>query len=135
MLKKSIKPIGILIGTIFLFYVIHKIIFEVIGCNTDTFKYSLEALYGFFALFSIVIAITLSIVKEKDLDIVGNTFLLITSAKMVVCYVFGRPIINQENLNNTLEKANFFALFMLFLLFETIFTIYLVNVKSTKKEE
>ncbi len=114
MLKKSIKPIGILIAAMLLSYTVHKVVFEVFGINTDTFKYSLEELYGFFTLFTIVIAIILSIVKEKNLDIVGYVFLLITSVKMMVCFFFGRPIIKQQNIDNSFEKWNFFTLFICF---------------------
>ncbi len=135
MLKKSIKPIGILIAAMLLSYTIHKVVFEVFGINTTAYIYSLEELYGFFTLFTIVIAIILSIVKEKNLDIVGYVFLLITSVKMMVCFVFGRPIIKQENIDNSFEKWNFFTLFIFFLLLEAIFTIYLLNDKSPEKEE
>ena len=135
MLKKSLKPIGILIAIMLLSYTIHKVVFETFGINTTAFIYSLEELYGFFTLFSIVIAIILSIVKEKNLDIVGYVFLLITSVKMMVCFFFGRPIIKQQNVDNLFEKWNFFTLFIFFLLLEAIFTIFLLNAKTSEKEE
>ena len=133
MLKESIKPLVTLVLIILLAFGIHLTIFEALGFNETTFYYSLKQLYLFFGLFSITIVLILIKVKEKDLDIVGNTFLLLTSIKMIVCYVFGRPIIKQENLENTLQKFNFFILFMIFLLFETIFTIYLLNSSKDKK--
>ena len=135
MLKRNIKPIGVFIANMLLSYATHKIIFEISGLDTTAFIYSLEELYGFFTLFSIVIAIILSIVKEKNIDIVGSVFLLITSVKMMVCFLFGRPIIKQQNTDNTFEKWNFFTLFIAFLLFEAIFTIYLLNAKSSENQE
>ncbi len=130
MFKENIKPLGILISTIVLFYIIHRTIFNIFEFNATTFKYSLNQLYLFFSIFSIVIILILIKVKEKNLDIVGNTFLLLTSVKMMVCYVFGRPILKNEVIGSTLEKWNFFTLFILFLLIETIFTIYLLNKKD-----
>lgn len=135
MFKENIKPMGILVSVILAFYFIHKTIFETVQFNTTTFKYSLNQLYLFFSIFSIAIVLILIKVKEKNLDIVGNTFLLLTSAKMIVCFVFGRPIIKHENIENSLEKWNFFTLFIVFLVLETVFTIYLLNTKSSKKEE
>jgi len=130
MFKENIKPLGILVSFIFASYFIHKTIFEAVQFNTTTFKYSLNQLYLFFSIFSIAIVLTLIKVKKKNLDIVGNTYLLLTSAKMVVCFIFGRPIIKSVVIGNTLEKWNFFTLFILFLLIETIFTIYLLNKKD-----
>jgi hypothetical protein len=129
MFKKSIKPLGILGTIIFMSYCIHQIIFKTVGFSTTTFQYSLNQLYLFFGLFSFVIVLVLIKVKEKNLDIVGNTFLLLTSVKMMVCYVFGRPII-KGHIVNSLEKWNFFTLFVLFLLFETLVTIILLNRKN-----
>jgi len=135
MFKENIKPLGILVAVILVFYFVHQSVFEALGFDTTTFKYSLNQLYLFFTTFSIAIVLILIKVKAKNLDIVGNTFLLLTSIKMMVCYAFGRPIIKQENLDYSLEKWNFFTLFILFLLFETAFTIYLLNTQSAEKEE
>ena len=130
MFKENIKPLGILVSVILVSYFIHKTIFESVQFNTTAFKYSLNQLYVFFSIFSIAIVLILIKVKKKNLDIVGNTYLLLTSAKMVVCFIFGRPIIKNAVIGNTLEKWNFFTLFIFFLLIETIFTIYLLNKKD-----
>lgn len=135
MFKENIKPFAFLLSVILLAYIVHSSFFKISDFNTEAFNYSLNQLYFFFSLFSIAISVILIKVKEKDLDLVGNVFLLLSSIKMIVSYVFGRPIIKQENLDNSIEKWNFFTLFMVFLLIETVFTVYLLNTKTTKKEE
>lgn len=105
------------------------------------FHYPLENLYLVFFIFSIVILGILLIVKQKSLDHVGMTFLLITSIKMGVSFFIGRPIVSGANQNHV-EKINFFVIFILFLIIETVITIRLLNkgngldkqnINSTKK--
>ena len=129
------KPIGILLLIITAIYTIHKSIltFTILKLQVATFEFSLEKLYLMFAFMTMTIILILIKVKQKSLDNVGMTFLLITSIKMIICYIIGRGIINQVNSENQLEKWNFFALFIVFLLIETLFTIYLLNAANDKK--
>ncbi|MGH2665308.1 hypothetical protein [Flavobacterium sp.] len=127
--REELKLVSQLALVIVGFYIAHKIIFLLSGFNTINFEYSLQQLYLFFAGFSIAIIILLLKIKQKNLDIVGNTFLLVTSVKMVACYILGRPILNMTQ-ENALEKWNFFGLFVLFLVLETIFTIVILNKKE-----
>ena len=129
------KPIGILLLIITAIYTIHKSIltFTILKLQVATFEFSLEKLYLMFAFMTMTIILILIKVKQKSLDNVGMTFLLITSIKMVICYVIGRPIINQNDAEHQLEKWNFFALFIVFLFIETLFTIYLLNTANDKK--
>ena len=129
------KPIGILLLIITVVYTIHKsiLIFTVLKLQVATFEFSLEKLYLIFTFMTMTIILILIKVKQKSLDNVGMTFLLITSIKMIICYIIGRGIINQVNSENQLEKWNFFALFIVFLLIETLFTIYLLNTANDKK--
>jgi len=92
----------------------------------DNFHYSLENLYVVFFVFSFIILIILLIVKDKNLDYVGITFLLITSVKMGGSFFIGRSIVSAAN-PNRVEKINFFVIFILFLAIETIITIRLLN--------
>lgn len=119
---------------IILVYIIHTISFSFLEINTTIFKYAIGQLYLFFGTFSIVILVTLIKVKQKNIDIVGNVFLLLTTIKMIVSYILARPILNLTA-NNTIQKWQFFILFLLFLIAETVFTIYLLNSKNTKKED
>lgn len=131
MSREDIKVLSRLMLAIAVFYCIHKVLFSFFGLDTTNFEYSLLQLYLFFAVFSIAIIILLLKVRQKNLDIVGNTFLLVTSVKMVVCYVFGRPILKNITQENPLEKWNFFTLFVLFLILETIVTIGILNKKAS----
>ena len=127
MFKKIIKSIGILV----LIYLFHKSIFSLYKFNESTFAYSLEQLYLFFGLFSITIELIVIKVKAKNIDIVGNVFLLLTLIKMMVCFVFGSLILKQEIENKSIQKWNFLILFLVFLTIETVTTIIMLN----KKEE
>ena len=69
-------------------------------------------------------------VKEKNIDNVGYTFLLITCIKMAVSYAVLYPILHSGNLNVKVEKIDFFIIFALFLTIETIVTIRILNNKQ-----
>lgn len=130
MTREGAKLVSRLILVIAGLYCIHRISFSFFGLDTTLFEYSLEKLYLFFGIFSTAIIIFLLKVKQKDLDIVGNTFLVITSIKMVACYILARPILENVTQEKSLEKWNFFFLFLVFLMLETVATILLVNKKE-----
>ena len=111
-------------------YGVHEGLFFVSKINTQNFIYPLPELYAWFTLFTLLVVFVLLFVKRKSLDNVGMSFLLVTSVKMVFCYLLLRPILKVATLQNSAEKINFFALFILFLLIETLFTIRLVNEKQ-----
>lgn len=125
-----------LIATVFLFsiiaFAIHKLLFILFVPSDieNNFIYSLLVLYGFFFSCSAVIIFILLKVKEKSLDNVGFTFLLLTSVKMVASYVFLQPILNSNLENSTEEKINFFIIFILFLAIETLVSIRILNNKQ-----
>ena len=130
MLKKNIKSIGVSALIIAIIYLIHKFIFSVFKYNENSFICSLEQLYLFFGLFSITIELILIRVKEKNIDIVGNVFLLLTLIKMMVCFAFGSSILKQGIKENSLQKWNFLILFLVFLTIETVLTIIMLNKKE-----
>lgn len=130
MFKKNIKTLSLLLLIIAVFYTIHKFTFSLLKYNTDGFQYSLETLYLFFSLFSVAIILVLMKVKQKDLDLVGNVFLMGTLIKMVVSFFVGRPILKYGSADNSLEKWNFLILFGLFLFAETFIAIRLLNEKN-----
>ncbi|HLF52439.1 hypothetical protein [Flavobacterium sp.] len=113
-------------------YIVHKIIFNVsnLAKTAETFEYSLEQLFGFFSVASVLILFILVKIREKNLDNVGYSFLLLTSLKMAVSYFLLRPILQNGNHSQESEKINFFIIFMLFLAIETIITIRLLNNKQ-----
>ncbi|MFM9988863.1 hypothetical protein [Flavobacterium sp.] len=130
MFKKYIKAIGVLALIVGIIYLAHKLIFSIFKLNQGAFTYSLEKLYLFFGAFSVVIELILIRVKEKNIDIVGNVFLLLTLIKMMVCFGFGSSILKQETEDNSLQKWNFLILFLVFLTIETVLTIKTLNKKE-----
>jgi hypothetical protein len=129
---KNYKPIFSVLSISIVLYLLHKIVFFVFEKKvaTDHFYYPLETVYLFFGTLSIIVVFILLIIKQKSFDNVGMVFLLITSVKMIFCYLFIMPILNVANTNYAIEKINFFVLFILFLAIETIVTIRILNNKQ-----
>jgi hypothetical protein len=126
---KIYKPVfGLLLATILLFG-LHKLLFGIIGINTENFRISIGALYIFFSLCSIVIILLLILISKNSFDNVGMSFLIITTMKMVVSYILVRPILIADQID-PVEKINFFVMFILFLAMETVFTIRILNNKQ-----
>jgi len=124
---KKIIPVLLVVGLLF---VVHTSLFNVLNISTHSFIYPLEELYFWFTVFSMLVIITLLLVQKKSFDNVGMSFLLTTSVKMIFCYLIVRPVLQRSSPDNTIEKLNFFGLFVVFLAIETLFTIYLVNEKK-----
>lgn len=93
------------------------------------FSYSTLQLYSFFSLCSVIIITILLFVKKKNLDIVGNFFLLLTMIKMGLAYLLLYLIGQNSHQLLSFEKKNFFITFIVFLAIETIITIRLLNKK------
>lgn len=97
--------------------------------NFKLFSYSLETIYTVLCVFSVIILVTLLIVNSRNKDVVGLTYLLITSIKAgIIIFIFS-DIISSSN-KNTVERINFFIVFILFLAIETLITIRLLNKKQ-----
>ena len=113
-------------------YLIHKLVFFLNDDNPKLqgFNFSIETIYEFFFTCSAIIVFILIIVKEKNIDNVGYTFLLITCVKMAVSYAVLSPILHSGNPNLSIEKLNFFLVFALFLTIETIVTARILNNKQ-----
>lgn len=113
-------------------FLIHKTIFYSFGNQNSeqTFHYSLNTLYLIFSVFSFLIVGILAIVKEKNIDSVGNTYLLVTIIKMGVSYILLYPILQGTKTFMTSEKSNFIIVFLVFLTIETIVTIRILNKKQ-----
>lgn len=126
----KLSPFLILLGIAVVLYAIHKMVFYGCNINQETFHYSLERLYLFFTVLSMIIFKVLITIKERSFDNVGMSFLLATSIKMVFCYLILRPLLQMPKANNPTERINFFILFIAFLAIETLFTIRLVNEKQ-----
>lgn len=112
-------------------YFVHKLFFFLNENNPkfQNFHFPIEIVYGFFFVCSVVILLVLIKVKEKNIDNVGYTFLLVTFIKMAVSYAVLSPILDSGNSNVRIEKLNFFIIFALFLTIETIVTARILNNK------
>jgi len=92
-------------------------------------QYPLALVYGFFLLLSLIILGILIKISAKNKEQLGYAFLLLTSIKMALSYVFARPIIS-NSVENPTEKVNFFVIFILFLAIEAYYTARLLNNKQ-----
>ena len=129
---KKFQPIlEVLILSSFV-YLIHKLVFFLNNDNPKLqgFNFSIETIYEFFFICSVIIVFILIKVKEKNIDNVGYTFLLVTCIKMAVSYAVLSPILHSGNPNVRIEKLNFFLIFALFLTIETIVTARILNNKQ-----
>lgn len=128
MLKKSL----ILFSLILIGLVIHKIFFYFFIPIQweESFVYPIPLLYAFFGLFSITIISILYFIKKININNVGYVFLLLTSIKMAIAYVFLKPILEINLPKTKTEKISFFIIFIYFLILETISTIKILNPKN-----
>ncbi len=112
-------------------YIVNKLVFlsNQFKHSATTYNYTIEPQFLFFGTLSILILSALVIIKKRSIDYVGMSFLLLTSVKMVISYIFALPIVSSLN-TNTVEKTNFYLLFIYFLLIETIIAIRLLNKKE-----
>jgi hypothetical protein len=129
---KKFQPILEVLILAVVFYAAHKLVFLLNDDNPKLqgFNFSLETIYEFFFSCSVIIIFILIVVKERSIDNVGNTFLLVTCLKIAVSFVIFSPILQSKNPNVSTEKLNFFLIFALFLFIETIVTARILNKKQ-----
>ena len=129
---KKYRPILEVVFLSILVYLAHKLVFFLNENNPNLqgFHFPIEAVYVFFFICSVIIIFILIKVKEKNIDNVGYTFLLVTCIKMAISYVVLYPILHSGNPYVRIEKLNFFIIFALFLTIETIVTIRILSNKQ-----
>jgi hypothetical protein len=128
---KQYQPLFLVLVISTIALLIHKLLFYLFLPNAieSDFVYTLLKLYSFFFIISTVILFILIKVGQVSMTNVGLTFILLTTFKMGIAYIFLKPIL-QTNLPQTgLEKTNFLIVFLLFLTIETIITIRIINNK------
>jgi hypothetical protein len=130
-LKKYLPILEVVFLSI-LVYLAHKLVFFLNENNPKLqgFNSSIESIYGFFFTCSIIIVFILIMVKQKSIDNVGYTFLLVTCVKIAASFVVLSPILQSRNPIVSIEKFNFFLIFALFLTIETIVTARILNNKQ-----
>lgn len=129
---KQYQPILSLLIVSTITLLIHKIFFYLFLPNNleSDFVYTLPKLYGFFFLLSAIILLILIKVSQVSMTNVGLTFILLTTFKMGIAYIFLKPILEINLPHSGLEKTNFLIVFLLFLTIETVFAIRLINNKQ-----
>ena len=113
-------------------FLVHKLAFFFLDYQTieSTFQYSLFQVYLFFLFCSVCIVFILIQVKKRDLDNVGNGFLLLTLIKIGIAFLFANPIVSSTSKFKDIERMDFFIVFAVFLTIETMATIGILNNKQ-----
>lgn len=69
-------------------------------------------------------------VRSRNFDLLGMSFLIVTTLKMLICFLLARPILKSTTISASIEKTNFFVMFIVFLAIETVVTIRILNEKQ-----
>ena len=128
--KQKKGGLALWIALVVLSYFVHQYFFESMGITVGAFSHSLLSLYLFFGIFSIILLLTVFQVRSRNFDLVGMSFLIVTSVKMMTCFLFVRPILKSISDTASIEKTNFFVMFIVFLAIETVVTIRILNEKQ-----
>lgn len=129
---EKFKPLFTLFILGIIGFSIHKLVFHffVNQSYEADFIYSIPLLYLFFFFFSALLVLILYKVKQTSINSVGYTFLLLTTFKMALSYLFLRPILSLNLPKTPTEKISFFIIFIYFLTIETLVTIRILNNKQ-----
>lgn len=133
-MKSNLKFFLFLLIIIVLAFLGDTLALHFLNSDTATFQHSVIVLHLFFASFTLVNVLVLQKIKQINIDIVGNTFLLLSSVKMVLAYLLVKPTLNSNLAGASFEKWHFFSIFIFFLLLDTAVVVNLLNSKSVKKE-
>lgn len=130
--SKIIKSISLLVFISIVLFGIHKIIFTFLEFENIEikFKYPLVSLYSMLTSTTLLIYIISILISKKNFDVVGMSFMLITSVKTIIFYVLIRSVVKGISEINRIEKINFMITFFFFLAIETVFVIRLLNAKK-----
>lgn len=130
MFVKNYKTYLLLVFLVLIDYGLHQLSFYLFNINQELFYYSLEKLYAIFFGLTFVVITILLIIEKRNFDQVGMSFLLVTTFKMGIYYLLLKPILEIKHHDITIEKRNFFVMFILFLTIETIVTIRILSKKA-----
>ena len=129
---KKIHPLFIVLAAASIGLAVHKGLFGLFVPKVyeEGFVYSIPLLYAFFTFFALLIVFILMKIKDAEINNVGYAFLGLTTVKMVVAYLFLKPILSVNLPKTPTEKINFFLIFIFFLAIETVVTIRILNNKQ-----
>lgn len=121
------KHFLILIGS---FFGIHLLVFKFTSLQETQvgFYYSISFLYLVFFILATLSLFVVVKTSEKNFDNTGMVFMLVTTIQTIIAYIIVRPLLNNIE-TTTLEKGNYFFIFILFLAIETLVSIRLLNKK------
>ncbi len=92
--------------------------------ETRAFLRAPEMVYAFFGICSVIIVGILLYIRRRNIDSVGQAFLLLTCLKAGAAYLMVRPALEP---GHEFEKLNFFIVFAIFLAIETVVSIRILN--------
>ncbi len=121
----------VIIGTIILF-AIHKFAVGYLDLTAEfsNFIFSLEHLYLCFGIASLAIISVLLVIKKRNFDQIGMSFMALITVKLIVFFTVFKPIISKDNTESGIERTNFIILFMVFLLWETFVSAQILKSKD-----
>ena len=128
--KQQKVLLALWIAFVALAYCVHQAAYTSAGIALNTSTYSLFTLHLLFGILSIGVVLTVFQVRKRNFDLVGMSFLIATSVKMMICSLFLRPILKSISVTAAIEKTNFFVMFIVFLAIETGVTILILNEKQ-----
>jgi hypothetical protein len=129
---KEYKPILEILIASSCFFLVHKLAFFFLDYFTieTNFQYSLFQVYLFFTICSLSIILILIQVKKRDINNVGNSFILLTLIKIGIAFLFSNPIVSTNYKFKEIERMDFFIVFAVFLAIESAVTIRILNNKQ-----
>ena len=90
--------------------------------------YSLVNMLVFFISTSFILLLVHNYISHRNKDLLGYVFMVSLTIKVVACYIFIAPVLNNKSVNH-FEKTYFFSLFLLFLFLDVYLTVRLLNKK------
>lgn len=132
MKKELFQSVLLLFQYVIAAFIAHKLFFYILNYQIieNQFQYSILSLYSFFLICSLIIITLLVLIKRKEINNVGNSFMFLTILQMPFAYFLLHSILNSTSNNASFEKINFFIIFLLFLAIETIVSIRILNNKQ-----
>ncbi len=125
------RPVLEIVALSVITFLIHWMVFQFVMIDVaSNFQFSLITIYTFFGGSAILITLISIIIKQVNIDSVGQGFLLTTFIKMFICFGVFYPKLNGDNTKNDTELPNFIIVFLLFLAMETYITIRILNKKQ-----
>ena len=111
-------------------FIVHLLLFKYTSLSEyqNEFYYSIPFLYLIFFICTKTCLFIIVRVSQKNFDSTGMTFMLVSTLQTILAFLIAKPILN-SNTSTSLEKANYFFIFILFLAIETIISIRILNKK------